>query len=362
MSDDAEWSRLAMAMLEAIESHRTRKVPFEVLARSAAAVDDSGVGTPSWRQRLADAVEELERGGAVELPSVTSSRSWDRATDPMMPQWIRRPAPPRGEHAPEAPVVWDAELAFAGRLELDGGLSEGERRLLVAVNDWLRHQDSGAATMVPIRERSWELLGDEKVLERLRRGRLFAPGRLTDELLAVEPQFAPVDAAAVGRDPARTWVVVENWTTYRTIEWAAGRCGWSGTVLWSAGNQAVARVEAAADELARPAALFYFGDIDRAGLRLAHDVVRTAAALGLPSVSPATGMYRLLLDAGEPVPAARRRRVPESLAAWLSDWLADSGLSAAALAVAEVGRMPQEAVGRQLLAGRDIDELLGPTG
>jgi hypothetical protein len=192
-------------------------------------------------------------------------------------------------------------------LDLSGDLGAGERDLLVAVNDWLREVPD--PSVVPVRERSWEILHDEKALERARRGRLFGPGRLTDRLLAIEPALAPIEMTRHGQDPGSITLIVENWTTYRTLGWAAHRSDWSGTDLWGAGNQAMSRVEAAADVIDQPAQVRYFGDIDVAGLRLARDVSATRLTVGWPGPAPAVGLYRLLPAAGDPIFA--QGRVPK---------------------------------------------------
>jgi len=52
---------------------------------------------------------------------------------------------------------------------------------LKTVNRWLRNADGDteARTIIPMRERSHEIFGDEKRLDALATSSLFAPGRLT---------------------------------------------------------------------------------------------------------------------------------------------------------------------------------------
>lgn len=346
-------SPLAAAMAAAVDGHRTRRVPFRVLVEAAAAIDLSGAGTADWRSRLAAAVDELGAAGVVELPA----RAWDDRSAPPLPEWVQRPAPAPAPAAAPAAVVWDARLAEAATLDAAGSLSDGERRLLVAVNDWLR--DHPQPIVIPVRERSWQLLGDEKALERLRRGRLFATGVLDDALLAIEPTFAPIDTTEHGADPDAAWLIVENYTTYQTLSWLAGRTGWQGRLLWGAGNQAVARLEAAVDALgANARALWYFGDVDAVGLRLARDVTTAGATLGLPECRSARPLYRMVLAGGAPVPGSGR--VSASLEQWLQGWLGPA-LACQATRSATQGRLPQEAVRRDVVDGHQLADLLtGP--
>jgi hypothetical protein len=45
-----------------------------------------------------------------------------------------------------------------------------------------------------------------------------------------------------------------------------------------------------------PRYIRYFGDLDRAGLRIAASAARQAVKVGLPLVLPAIGCYQFLLD------------------------------------------------------------------
>lgn len=112
--------------------------------------------------------------------------------------------------------------------------------------------------------------------------------------------------------------------------------------------------------LDRPQRVRYFGDVDVVGLRLARDVTATCETVGWPAPAPAVGLYRLLVDAGGPIPASGRApRVPAWMEAWLADWFGDSALAAQAADMAARGRLPQEAVGRVALKDRPLRDLIG---
>jgi hypothetical protein len=63
--------------------------------------------------------------------------------------------------------------------------------------------------LVPVRERSLDVFGDEKVLERLLAEPLFAADRLTMTQLRAYPCWPPVEQMVFGD---AEWLVVENYT------------------------------------------------------------------------------------------------------------------------------------------------------
>ncbi len=339
-----ELSPLAAHAAGVISHHHRRRVPFETVRDALLAVDLSLVASADARTRLAAITDELSEAGFVSLPK--GARGWDRTILPPLPRWLLRPPqtqPPRPSGNGE--VTWHATLGWAAA----GGWTAEEERLLHAVNDWLIK--GGPTTLVPLQERSLELLGDEKALARYLRGRLFrVPGRLTLGRLGAVRTSPPFVFTKTGAGPYA--LVVENSATYRSIVDALPADSPVGVVAFGFGNGFVASVEffielGESGQLNGPIQeIRYFGDIDEDGLRIAHNASRAASELGLPAVRPAIGLYQRLLDRGvrqdgpplDPMAAAE-------LASWLPGDLAER--TAACLVAGQ--RLPQEAVGLELL-------------
>jgi len=91
-------------------------------------------------------------------------------------------------------------------------LSRAELHFLTAVNSWL--PQARPSIVVPMRERSWQLVGDDRALEGMRSGRLFGPGRLTLEILRCRSSWPPVHERVFG---GGRWLVVENWSTFESL-------------------------------------------------------------------------------------------------------------------------------------------------
>ncbi len=210
--------------------------------------------------------------------------------------------------------------------------------------------------VVPLRERSLDVFGDEKALERRLLGPLFGPERLSFAFLECEPVWPPVHQQVFG---SGAWLLVENYTTYVSLARCAAASGFGGRVAWGSGTQVGTRLAAlalAADGQSPPA-LWYFGDIDAGGFRVARTASRRVAELHFPPMEPARPLYALAVERG------RRRPDPDSpgaadVAEWAARWVGGAVGDAVADVVAAGQRIVQETVGAEVLAGRALDVLL----
>ena len=116
---------------------------------------------------------------------------------------------------------------------------------------------------------------------------------------------------------------------------------------WGAGNQLPQAIGGISQLSPAPAHVWYFGDLDEDGLRIAADAAAAARRAGLPPVRPAVPLYQIMLGGG----LRQRSKVVEASSAWqLTEWLGDEGLrTAAARVLADGDRIAQESVGYELL-------------
>ncbi|WP_211766647.1 Wadjet anti-phage system protein JetD domain-containing protein [Kutzneria sp. CA-103260] len=314
-------------------------MPLETVLTAAAAVDRTASASVHWRSRVMSAITSLAADGRVELPKTR----FDSTTRPALPAYIQRPARHRPLVETREAVVWHADLAWAAVADDEGQLAPAERRLLSAVNAWLPHRRN---VVVPLRERSLEILDDEKALESWVFGPLFGPGRLTFELLECEPCWPPVEQCVLGPGD---WLIVENYTTYVSICRVARQQNFQGRIIWGAGLQVGTRLLALAAAGEHPTRCRYFGDVDTGGFqaaRLAHD---RAAMLDFPEALPARGLYRLAMTIGADQRRRDSRRSGKDLLAWTREWVG-APLADPITAVLVAGvRIVQENVGFELL-------------
>lgn len=258
------------------------------------AADPASVGTLERRALLAGTLAELERSGLLRRSAAT-----DKSASPPLPTQVTLPAAQSTPTAIELvrSVIWRPELAWVSTA---GRLTVPQVQLLAKVNTWIR--DRGRDDdRVPLRERSLEILGHEKALDRAVGTGLFAPGRLSLTLLRTFRSHPPLPAVRVGTGPVL--LVVENEDTFATLLACVRRDPQQvGVIAWGAGGAFEASVRSIADLNPAVSEVRYFGDLDFDGLRIPTNAARTAATENLPPVMPAAGLYRQLLRIGVPQP------------------------------------------------------------
>lgn len=299
--------------------------------------------TDSRRRRVLEGlITELAAAGEVELPA---ERSYDHSEVPALPRFLglqRKAAPPP---PPRRPPVWHPSLSWVPTARLVPAQLERLER----VNDWL--QVSRDPLVVPSRERSVELFGDEKALDRLIGTSIFAPGRLSLELLRCRRVVPRLHCEAIG--DGSTLLVVENSDTFDSLVTVLrGRDDHRiGLVGWGAGGGFEASVLSVADLGPPVAEVSYFGDLDENGLRIPANAALTAQSVGLPVVRPAAGLYSAMFAKGRPQPGLRK--VPADDAADLATWLAPEHRDEATRLLSGGWRLAQEWVGLSFLSRGD---------
>lgn len=168
-----------------------------------------------------------------------------------------------------------------------------------------------------------EIFDDEKALAVATTKRLFATGALTLDLLACYPTPVPFPSQHVpGSGPTRL-LVAENNATFHSLLQAARQLSADLRpdlhIGWGCGNQFPTSITAVTLLDPAPTALYYVGDLDLAGLRIAANAATTAIAHRLPPLQPAVRLYDWLLANGAPRPDRSNTGVVDhsDLLAWL---------------------------------------------
>ncbi|WP_236652466.1 Wadjet anti-phage system protein JetD domain-containing protein [Streptacidiphilus neutrinimicus] len=327
----------AWRLAAALEDWPRRTLTQDELWQVFAATDPASAMSPTRRSDLADILHRLAGAGLI-----TCSRAQDTSATPALPTRITLPSqsPQEPAAALARTIAWRPELAWAVSMRL----TIAQIHVLHAINIWLRDH-SRDEDVVPLRERSLEVLGHEKRLDALLNTQLFAPGRLSLDLLRTFRTRPPLPARCIGSGPVL--LVVENADTYdtltRTLAADPGDVGWT---AWGVGGAFEASCASAAD-LEGVRSIAYFGDLDADGLRIPSSAARTAEREGLAPVRPATGLYRLLLDIGIPQPGQPPQ--PPHRAAELAQWLTKPEAERAKELLIGGNRLAQEAVGVRVL-------------
>lgn len=296
---------------------------------------------------LRDAFAELAASGWIALP--TGPNAYTRRRIPL-PRSVRvlRPEHRARRLGTTRAVAWRPELAWAADLDV----SPRDVDDLHRIDAWLR-SEAEHAVLVPPRERSLQLFGAgrEDRLHEIAATDLFAPGRLSWELLACVPVPRPFVWSAVG--PGGLLLVVSGHETFASVRRALVEAPVAsvGVVAYGAGRHFAESVSFARS-LDRPVErIWYYGNVDAEGLRIPIRATERAAREHLPPVEPAAALYELLLCHGQPSPV---RPVPVDEAETLARWLPESLRAAVVQLLVGGRRLIQEWVGYEVLIAEEV--------
>ena len=256
--------------------------------------------------------------------------------------------PPSDEEARQIrEFPWVPALGFVREARLNLPFSE-----LRQLNEFLQ-QSQEERPVIPIKERSLQIFGDEKRLDLLLASALFRPPDRLDarrdlrcELIGVPLAWkrGPMDASA------QPLIVLENAATWHSYcRWNAERKLFSG-VVYGDGNRFVDGIRYLPDifsEIGGPRRILYFGDLDPQGLLIPQEASARAQAAGLPAVEPHLWSYRQLLALGAGQGQPWEGEPPSST---LCDWLGELADTVRHLFAAGQ-RLAQERVGWEVLRG-----------
>lgn len=320
-------------MTSALVGWPRRRITLGELWKLLDQVDPSSRSDVRRRILLSELITELAAAEVVELPA---ARSYDDSETPLLPRFVILPRP-AADARPRRPVVWHPALSWVPQ----NRLTSAQMDTLEQVNHWL--YENRETLVVPSRERSLEIFGDEKALDRLVLTSLFGPERLDLELLLCRRVVPRLHCESAGGGDLL--LVIENSDTFDSVlsvlrdrdDHLVGLVGWGAGTGFEASALSISR-------LGRPiAAVRYFGDLDENGLRIPMNAAALTQNEGLPTVTPAMGLYAALLRHGTPQPG--QRKPSTEAVANLVSWLPSVHRVAAQRLLLSGDRMAQEAVG-----------------
>jgi hypothetical protein len=250
---------------------------------------------------LKEHLDKLAQERFLTLPA--TKRSTLSGSTPALPLWIKVVRTRAKSAIDPYAISWVKELAFCVSLK-----HAGQLRTAKIINDFMIQNRHLLSDMIPARERSVQIFGDEKRLDSITaRGALFQ-GRLPLSALGAfeVPLPVPCEKAIALHKPV---LVVENHHTYWSF------CAWNriqaeySAVMFGGGNmvlnndvglsQLIAEMQATEFE--------YFADIDARGVLIAEELFdlmfRKHAIVGRPAMR----FYRWLLRNGRRVRTRREQ-------------------------------------------------------
>ena len=315
----------------------------EIWSAFASIYDDLPLGRER-RAWLLTVLEELDASEEIMLPA-RHGRQWDRTSDVVLPTKVTFYVNAQTEATSEwRTFAWHPTLQWV--LERTH-LIPSHYEFLKTVNQGL--VEGWFAQSETLKYRSLQLTGDEKRLQKLRKCRLFGPGRLSLELLGCEQEVLPLAYERFSDE--RTMVLFENAAPFiaaqsilKVVDNAEIGC-----IGYGAGKQMVKSVGYLPMIAPRLETVFYVGDLDAEGIQLAADIKRLSKDV---EVQPATRFHRAMIDAAADLGFAdgwaiknQRRHVAESALGFM-----DHSVRAKCAQLISTGhRIPEEVIPRGIL-------------
>ncbi len=242
---------------------------------------------------LRSMLDALKAEEFIEFPKMKTG--WDHSASPPLPKWISRPRPKMVRHYAEN-VIWAPELSFLSAKR------EPADSPWIKVDGWLKETRNTVRELVPIRERSLEIFGDEKRLDALVGAQAFNSGKITLDALSCYyvPEPAAWERGPLGSE-AKPGLCIENSTTYDVLKRFNREAGFWGFVVYGRGNGFASVVEGIVPIMEEfgHGRILYFGDADHEGLEIAARGARKFSAAGKVLELDAR-LYRLILICGKP--------------------------------------------------------------
>jgi hypothetical protein len=322
------------------EAGAAARVDLESIHRAFSIAFPHFDGSSSRRPKLAEMLESLAGEGRVRLPA-DRKRGWQNRPAPALPLKVTLVRPMVDVTTPfdHQSFPWAREMAFVAQLPV---LHTPQDALCLHefFKDGGRH-----SPIVPTKERSWQIFGEEKRLERLQCGQLFARGRLTLDLLRCR-NVTQILAFSRSPTPVRAPVlIVENESTFHSFCRLNHQLAIYAGIVFGNGNTVLKSEEFLRDlgQAVEISAFAYFGDLDLRGLRIPYEVARLLRKFNL-ALSLEEALYTELLNLPLPLNPCPQP-VDEELIAWLPADLRNRIRER----LTTFGRIAQEALGWEKL-------------
>lgn len=332
-------SERAERLVERLRTYGKQTVPLRVVQGAFGEALPHLARDIDSRRHLLQVLQEAEADGALR-----QNRSrLDTFGSPALPATVvLTRAPETVPRRRRRGMALRPDLEWTNSIPLD----DDEAAFVMAVNAFLRDLRP-EEPVIPMRERSLEIAGDEKAIQRLVGGRLFGPGRISLAALRCAPTTPPFGYAEVG--PAPVLLAVENQDTYWSIRRLLRPEHGVGIVAYGAGNAFTSSVLYVLELPRRIERILYFGDVDAKGLETPIVAGLVAERHDLPPVEPCARLYRLLFALARPT-VSEAKSLGATSARHRADWLPADLRSDSTQLLLRGQRLAQEAVGHKALA------------
>lgn len=279
---------MSQQFLELIRLQVRKRVPLDELKRLFQEAHPEAVSSPSRNRDLLLKLQELEALGVVQLPA---KGSWEKFGSPPLPSWVQRIVVKTEPGFDYSTVAWVPELGFWPTLK---SVQMEPARL---INEFLLRR-RGALGLVPLKERSLEIFGNEKKLDEMRRDDALFNGLLPLAAIGAFQVPLPLPYRAA-EAPGQPVLVVENHDSFWSLgEWNATAKRYAAVVYGSGlAFQSSGRALRQVLKETQGIGAEYLGDLDPAGISIPVSFNASQGPTGV-QVRPAIHFYAWLLRHG----------------------------------------------------------------
>jgi hypothetical protein len=290
-----EISKSAETLLAAFDIASGGRVKIELYTIRAAFLSafPQWQGSADRRERLRVLLDELSAAERVRLPG-DLRRAWEPMPAPSLPKWLMivRQDGPESKTFDHRTFPWVDEMVFVSGLRTVANPEELSR-----IHEFLKDHPE-RRPIVPVKERSFQLFGDEKRLDTLRKTKLFDAKRLTLALLRCRDVPASLQCVPAPNRSSSTWLIVENEAAFHSFIRLNRRLALHAGIVLGSGRNVLRAVDflATLNATSTQRDYLYFGDIDRDGIEIPALLDRRLQKCTGHRVIPAEQYYDWLLS------------------------------------------------------------------
>jgi hypothetical protein len=248
------------------------------------------------REALRTVLDELRENGLVEFPK--SPQLWDKGALPHLPVWVNKLRPVK-QVTDVSGVIWSPELAFLAEQVIR------EDSPWVKIDAWFKKSRGKNLPLKPVRERSLDIFGDEKALDRMTGLTPFKQGQINLGTLGCfyVPEPIPWKPGPPG-SRSFSGLCVENATTFDTLCRFNSEVGYWAFVAYGRGNQFASMTDGLVSVVKEYGhdRVQYFGDADHEGIEIVARAEKKLNGAGV-SIGLDHRLYHLLLSVGRERPS-----------------------------------------------------------
>ncbi|SMC55794.1 hypothetical protein SAMN02746065_104129 [Desulfocicer vacuolatum DSM 3385] len=355
-------SGITKGLNELFHTSKRKKIPADLLfstARDRSLNQDSDLAV---EKKLLQILEQFAREGVIKLPAA-KGKKWDVKTK--LPHHvtlvntaedIRKKRNKQERDDILNSTSWEPEKMIPIIHGDCCPMTLDDCKKAQKVNSYLINRPLDQP-MIPARERALRIFGDEKALDKVKDQGLFSGSISLKDLdcfYCPEPiPFYPL-SPDVQNTRGKALLFVENANTYESCRRANQITQTFAAIVYGKGFKAATKPEkmdgiVEIEAQLESQGLWYFGDLDPAGLAIPRTINKFRKQAKLPLIQPAIPLYRVLMAKGYFVPYRKTSQKKFHDEEWAIQWLGKE-LALSYLEKVEQFRWPQEG-----LSQRDLE-------